>query len=149
MILARRQPEPLRHNERGNASTSNLGSTYGGEISLSIKSYIPDRADVTLISESIDEDSDVSQYARRSRIQIDWIPERSWLKVDVTDQAVIDARESIPDIVSLESMTSWGDFEGSIAFLVGSVEPRSRGNRHGYHQAPRSHVITRLMVLDP
>lgn len=94
--------DPPRPNERGNAPTSKPASTHGGEISLSIKSYIPEKGDIPL-SADLTTDSEFSRYARRSKIKIDWRPERSWLNIDVTDQIATAASETIPEIVGLRA----------------------------------------------
>jgi hypothetical protein len=52
-----------------------------------------------LYDESVDE-AGAAIRSRRSKIQVDWIPERTWLKTEISDAAVESARDSIPDIVS-------------------------------------------------
>ncbi|GHJ85111.1 hypothetical protein NliqN6_1513 [Naganishia liquefaciens] len=92
-----RQQQLPRPNERGGTSTSNQTITYGGEISLSIRSYVSEKLDVSL-SQDVTENLDFSEYTRRSKIQVNWVPERSWLKIDVTDQAETEAGQDIPGI---------------------------------------------------
>lgn len=76
-----------------------VGSTYGGEITLSIKSYVPEKSDVSLMADETGDEAGRTTYTPRLKIQVDWIPERT-SKTEISDAAVDSARESIPAVVS-------------------------------------------------
>lgn len=97
----RRKAEQAQPSERGKVSIAPTGSSFGGEIILSIKSYIPERSDVALLYDELGDEAENAIRTRRSKIQVDWLPERTWLKTEITDAAVDSARGGIPDIVSI------------------------------------------------
>lgn len=52
------------------------------------------------MSDDAGDEAGQATSTRLSKIQVNWIPERTWLKTEISDAAVDSARESIPDVVS-------------------------------------------------
>jgi hypothetical protein len=135
LLSFRRNAEPAQPGERGKVSIAPTGSAFGGEITLSIKSYIPDRSDSSLLCDETEDEVGAATRTRRSKIQVDWIPERTWLKTEISDAAVETARDSIPDIVSFTILLT----TSSLSLLSGSPEPGpGSSNRRHYEAACRA-----------
>ncbi|KAJ9119422.1 hypothetical protein QFC24_005655 [Naganishia onofrii] len=94
----RRAAEQARDAVRGKLPVSTSESSYGGQISLSVNSEPTAARDISMQDADLTEDPEASRLIRRTKIQIEWQPESTWLRTDISHPASTSARQDIPEI---------------------------------------------------
>ncbi|KAJ9110251.1 hypothetical protein QFC19_001654 [Naganishia cerealis] len=104
-----RASEQARESGRGKLPVFAAETSYGGQISLSIKTDVSARKDGSSLAAELTEDPEASKYIRRTKIVVEWQPEPMWLKTDITNSSsLVNVQRDIPEIdpsyLDLESL---------------------------------------------
>lgn len=102
LLRYRKAAEQARDTLRGKLPVSTSDVLCGGQISLSINSDISPGKASLLSDTGLAEDVEVTRLVRRTKIEVEWQPESTWLKTDISHPASTNARQDVPEIVSYQ-----------------------------------------------